>query len=171
VRSLELQARVKVQEQDYRDLPGRFDRISSIGMFEHVGRRRLGEYFVRIHNMLEPGGRFVNSGISRPQDVHDDPQTRFPRKRVFPGGELAHLSDVIREAEHASLSILDVRNLRRDYARTCRAWVANLKSNRDYAVALVGEEIYRTWLLYLAASACSFEKGESEVFSIVMTRQ
>ena len=170
VQSLRLQARVKVLEQDYRDLPGRFDRISSIGMFEHVGRRRLGKYFGRIHNMLEPGGRFVNSGISRPQDVHDDPQTRFLRKRVFPGGELAHLSDVIREAEHAGFSILDVRNLRCDYARTCRAWVANLKSNCNCAVALVGEELYRTWLLYLAASACSFEKGESEVFSIVMTR-
>jgi cyclopropane-fatty-acyl-phospholipid synthase len=170
-RSLALEDRIEVLEQDYRDLPGRYDRISSIGMFEHVGRRRLGEYFSRIHNMLEPGGRFVNSGISRPQDVHDDPQTRFLLQRVFPGGELAHLSDVIREAEHAGFSILDLRNLRRDYARTCREWVANLKSNRDRCVALVGEEIYRTWLLYLAASACSFEKGESEVFSIVMTRQ
>ena len=102
--------------------------------------------------------------------MHDDPRTRFLLQRVFPG-ELAHLSDVIREAEHAGFSILDLRNLRRDYARTCREWVANLKSNRDRCVALVGEEIYRTWLLYLAASACSFEKGESEVFSIVMTRQ
>jgi len=159
-----------VLEQDYRDLPGRFDRISSIGMFEHVGKRRLGEYFRRIHGMLEPGGRFINSGISRPQDVHDDPQTRFLLKRVFPGGELAHLSDLIREAERAGFSILDLRNLRADYARTCREWVANLKSNLDGCVALVGETIYRTWLLYLAASACSFEKGESEVFSIVMTR-
>ncbi|HVV44138.1 MAG TPA: cyclopropane-fatty-acyl-phospholipid synthase family protein [Bryobacteraceae bacterium] len=166
-----LHGRVEVLERDYRDLPGRFDRISSIGMFEHVGRRRLGEYFRRIHRMLAPGGRFVNSGISRPQDVHDDPQTRFLLRRVFPGGELAHLSDVIREAELAGFSILDLRNLRRDYARTCREWVANLKLNHDHSVALVGEEIYRTWLLYLAASACSFEKGESEVFSIVMTRQ
>jgi cyclopropane-fatty-acyl-phospholipid synthase len=169
--SLGLEDRIEILERDYRDLPGRFDRISSIGMFEHVGRRRLGEYFSRIHGMLEPGGRFVNSGISRPQDVHDDPQTRFLLQRVFPGGELAHLSDVIREAEHAGFSILDLRNLRRDYARTCREWVANLKSNRARCVALVGEEIYRTWLLYLAASACSFEKGESEVFSIVMTKQ
>jgi len=170
VQSRGLQARVEVLEQDYRDLPGRFDRISSIGMFEHVGKRRLGEYFRRIHGMLEPGGRFINSGISRPQDVHDDPQTRFLLKRVFPGGELAHLSDLIREAERAGFSILDLRNLRADYARTCREWVANLKSNLDGCVALVGETIYRTWLLYLAASACSFEKGESEVFSIVMTR-
>ena len=66
---------------------------------------------------------------------------------------------------------LDLRNLRRDYARTCREWVTNLKSNHDRSVALAGEQIYRTWLLYLAASACSFEKGEAEVFSIVMTRQ
>jgi cyclopropane-fatty-acyl-phospholipid synthase len=171
VRSLGLDRQVGVFEMDYRDLPGRFDRISSIGMFEHVGRHRLGEYFRRIHRMLEPGGRFLNSGISRPQDVHDDPQTRFLLRRVFPGGELAHLSDVIREAEHAGFSILDLRNLRLDYARTCREWVANLKSSRDRSISLVGEETWRTWLLYLAASACSFEKGESEVFSIVMTRQ
>jgi cyclopropane-fatty-acyl-phospholipid synthase len=171
VHSLGLDGRVEVLEQDYRNLAGRFARISSIGMFEHVGRRRLGEYFRRIHNLLEPGGRFVNSGVSRPQDVHDDPQTRFLLERVFPGGELAHLSDVIREAEHAGFSILDLRNLRRDYARTCREWVANLKANRERCEPLAGEEIYRTWLLYLAASACSFEKGESEVFSIVMTRQ
>jgi cyclopropane-fatty-acyl-phospholipid synthase len=131
VRSLGIESRVEVLEQDYRDLPGRFDCISSIGMFEHVGRRRLGEYFSRIHSLLEPGGRFVNSGISRPQDVHDDPQTRFLLNRVFPGGELAHLSDVIREAEHAGFSFLDLRNLRRDYARTCREWVVNLKSNYE----------------------------------------
>jgi len=168
--SLGIESRVEILEQDYRDLPGRFDRISSIGMFEHVGRRRLGDYFSRIHRLLEPGGRFVNSGISRPQPVHDDPQTRFLLKRVFPGGELAHLSDVIREAEHAGFSILDLRNLRRDYARTCLEWVANLRLNHERCVALVGEEIYRTWLLYLAASACSFETGESEVFSVVMTR-
>jgi cyclopropane-fatty-acyl-phospholipid synthase len=170
-RSRGLSGRMTVREMDYRDLTGRFDRAASIGMFEHVGRHRLRQYFRKIHDLLAPGGRFVNSGISRPQDGHDDSRTRFLLKRVFPGGELAHLSEVIRAAEHAGFSILDLRNPRDNYARTCREWVANLKRNCERATALVGEETYRTWLLYLAASAGSFEKGESEVFSIVMTRQ
>ena len=165
-RGLEKQARV--EEIDYRDISQRFEKIASIGMFEHVGRRRLGKYFQKIYSMLEDGGLFLNSGITRPQAVSDDPQTLFLLKRVFPGGELAHLSDVIRKAEGAGFRILKARNLAKHYARTCRIWVERLRGKKESCVSLVGKEKYRTWLLYLAASAASFEDGHTEAFSILM---
>lgn len=167
-RGLEQSARVF--ELDYRDLAGRFDKIASIGMFEHVGRHRLTKYFRKIHSLLEPGGLLLNSGIMRPEGVSDDPQTWFLLRRVFPGGELAHLSQVIRAAEKAGFVVVRIESLRKNYARTCQEWVARLRRNRDACIALVGEQIYRTWLLYLAASAISFEQGRTNVFSILLAR-
>jgi len=165
-----LRSHAAAWEVDYRDISGEFDKISSIGMFEHVGRRRLGNYFRKIHSLLKPGGRFLNSGITRPQPVHDDPQTWFLLKRVFPGGELAHLSDVVREAEGAGFGVVEIRSHRLDYARTCREWVERLRQNGDVCRNLVGDETYRTWLLYLSASALSFETGQTGVFSLLMTK-
>jgi cyclopropane-fatty-acyl-phospholipid synthase len=91
--------------------------------------------------------------------------------RVFPGGELAHLSSVIGEAERVGFRILEVQSLREYYARTCRTWVERLGRNRDACVALVGEQKYRTWLLYLAASAFSFEQCQTDAFSILMKKR
>ena len=157
-----------VEEMDYRDVSRHFDKISSIGMFEHVGRHRLDGYFRKIYSSLDKGGLFLNSGIVRPQSVGSGVQTWFLLRRVFPGGELAHLSDVVRAAEGAGFVIRKIQSLRADYARTCQEWVARLRRNRDLAVGLVGEETYRTWMLYLAASALNFESGQTDVFSIVM---
>ena len=165
-----LAGEVRVLEMDYREIGQPFDKIASIGMFEHVGRHRLGEYFHKIYRILEPGGRFLNSGICRPQGVGADPQTWFLLRNVFPGGELAHLSDVIREAERAGFCILDIRSVREDYARTCREWVARLRKSGNDCIRLVGERTYRTWLLYLAASAFSFESRQTEAFSLLMSK-
>jgi cyclopropane-fatty-acyl-phospholipid synthase len=106
----------------------------------------------------------------RPENVSDDPQTWFLLKRVFPGGELAHLADVVRAAESAGFEILNLENLRSDYARTCREWVSRLRQNEAVCVRLVGDETYRTWLLYLAASAANFDAGSTDVYSILMTK-
>lgn len=165
-----LEDAASIEELDYRDLSGRFDKIASVGMFEHVGRHRLGEYFRTIYSLLESGGRFFNSGIVRPQNVTDDAQTWFVLKRVFPGGELVHLSDVMRAAESAGLEILRVKSLRADYARTCREWVDRLRRNEDVCVPLVGEETYRTWLLYLAGSAANFDDNITSVYSVLMRK-
>jgi len=159
-----------VRELDYRDLSRRFDKIASVGMFEHVGRHRLGKYFRKIYSLLERHGLFLNSGIVRPENVTDDPQTWFLLRRVFPGGELAHLSEVIHAAEKAGFGIIKIESLRKDYARTCEEWVRRLRRNKDTCVGLVGKETFRTWLLYLAASAVNFEAGTTDVFSILMTR-
>ena len=159
-----------VREADYRELAQRFDKVASIGMFEHVGRHRLVQYFGKIYGLLEDGGLFLNSGITRPETVSDDPETWFLLRRVFPGGELAHLSEVVRAAETAGFRILRIVSQRKDYARTCEEWVSRLRRNRDVCVGLVGEKIYRTWLLYLAASAINFDCGRTDDFSILMSK-
>ena len=167
----DLEKHASVMELDYHDLSSHFQKIASIGMFEHVGRHRLLGYFRKIYDLLEHRGLFLNSGIVRPQTVSDDLQTWFLRKRVFPGGELAHLSDVIRAAERAGFAIVRIESLRRDYARTCEEWVHRLSRNKEICVGLVGDERYRTWLLYLAASALSFDAGTTDVFSILMSKK
>jgi cyclopropane-fatty-acyl-phospholipid synthase len=166
-----LQGRVLVDDIDYRDVPGRFDKIASVGMYEHVGRRRLVSYFRTMAGMLEPDGLFLNHGIARPQDTHDDGTTVFLRRYVFPGGELPNLSDIVRCAERAGFEVLDVENLRPHYVLTCSAWVANLLRNRDRCLALVDAATYRTWLLYLAAAAVSFERGQTELYQTLLAKR
>lgn len=170
IHSHRLEGFASVEEEDYRDVNRRFDKISSVGMYEHVGRHRISHYFRKVHDLLERGGLFLNSGIVRPEAVRSDPQTWFLLRRVFPGGELPHLSQVMRAAENAGFAIIRLESLRHAYARTCEQWVARLRRNRDTCIGLVGRETYRTWLLYLAASAVSFDAGSTDVFSILMSR-
>ena len=162
---------VAVKEMDFRDTTGRFDKIASVGMFEHVGRHRLRDYFRRVHNLVEPEGLFLNQGIVRPEFVTDDAQTLFLQRRVFPGGELAYLSDVIRAAELAGFEILDMEDLRPHYALTCRAWVEGLRRNAAACLDAVERETYRTWLLYLAGSAANFEDGLTSVCQLLLAKR
>ena len=166
-----LQGRVLVEDLDYRNVPGRFDRIASVGMYEHVGRRRLESYFRALARLLEPDGLLLNHGIARPQDMHDDGSTVFLHRYVFPGGELPNLSDIVRSAERGGFEVLDVENLRPHYAMTCTAWVANLTAHRDACLALVDAATYRTWLLYLAAAAVSFERGQTELYQTLLAKR
>jgi cyclopropane-fatty-acyl-phospholipid synthase len=152
-----LQKRVFVSLCDYRDIGGPFDKIASVGMFEHVGRSRLAGYFAKTFQLLTPGGFFLNRGVVRPPGIGDGPETLFIQNNVFPGGELVHLDDVVREGERAGFDVVGVRDLREQYALTCRAWVKNLQRNSVTCGDLVGDCTYRTWLLYLAASAVGFE--------------
>jgi len=154
-----LTRQVTIQLRDYRDLEGRFDKIASVGMFEHVGRKRLRAYFAKVYSLLEPGGLFLNRGIVRPEGVSDGPDTLFIQKYVFPGGSLVHLKDVVREGERVGFTVTGMEDLRLHYALTCRAWVDNLERNSEPCKALVGERTYRIWLIYLAASAIGFEQG------------
>ncbi|MGB6877335.1 MAG: cyclopropane-fatty-acyl-phospholipid synthase family protein [Candidatus Acidiferrales bacterium] len=160
--------KVTVELSDYRDMGGSYDKIASVGMFEHVGRRRLQKYFATLNRLLRPGGLVLNHGITRPESVHDGPETLFVRRKVFPGGELAHLSDVIRFAERAGFEVLDVENLRPHYALTCRAWVQRLQENMTQCLRQVDQSAYRTWLLALAASAATFEDGRLNVNQLLL---
>ncbi len=155
----QLSQNVLVELADYREMQGSFDKIASVGMFEHVGRRRLTNYFQTLKRLLKPGGLLLNHGITRPEGVHDGPETLFVRRKVFPGGELARLSEVIRAAERAGFEVLDVENLRPHYGLTCRAWVHRLQENVTHCLRQVEQSVYRTWLLVLAGSAVQFESG------------
>jgi cyclopropane-fatty-acyl-phospholipid synthase len=155
---------------DYRDMNGTYDKIASAGMFEHVGKARLAGYFRKIYSLLRPGGLFLNRAVVRPQGVNDGPDTLFLRRSVFPGGELVHLDDILREAKRAGFENIEMRDLHTHYALTCKAWVNNLQRNKDRCRALVGDRTYRTWLLYLAGSAASFEEGRTNAAQVVFRK-
>jgi cyclopropane-fatty-acyl-phospholipid synthase len=166
-----LGGRVTVELSDYRDMRGTYDKIASVGMFEHVGRRRLPRYFAALDRLLRPGGLLLNHGITRPERIHDGPETLFVRRKVFPGGELARLSEVVRFAERAGFELLDVENLRPHYALTCRAWVRSLQENAARCLHQVEPCVYRTWLLALAASAAAFEEGRLNLDQVLLYKR
>ncbi|HWB82772.1 MAG TPA: cyclopropane-fatty-acyl-phospholipid synthase family protein [Bryobacteraceae bacterium] len=171
VREEHLDGCVHILEQDYRDLTGSYDKIASVGMFEHVGRRRAPVYFRKMAQLLSPGGLFLNHAIARAQGVGDDAASLFVRRRIFPGGELIHLYEVIREAENAGFEVLDVENLRPHYARTCRMWEERLTANREAALRLVDEATYRAWRIWLAASSLGFEEGFNSIYQVLMAKR
>ncbi len=166
-----LNRRARVELADYRDLHGRFDKMSSIGMVEHVGLRRLDGYFARIHSVLAPDGVFLNHGIARPETVEPGPGWVFLQRRVFPGGDLPRLSQIVLKAEKAGFEVLDVENLRPHYARTCRLWVERLLSHEELCTELVGAATFRTWVLYLAVSSLNFEAGLTDVFQVLLMKR
>jgi cyclopropane-fatty-acyl-phospholipid synthase len=163
--------RIQVLESDFQQVRGRFDKIASVGMFEHVGRRRLRSYFDHVAGLLIDDGLFLNHAIARPQTVTDGPETLFLQRKVFPGGDLLHLSDVTRSAEEAGFELRDVENLRPHYALTCRAWVGRLQAAAEDCMRLVSREVYRTWLLYLAACAVSFEEGGTDIYQALFAKR
>jgi cyclopropane-fatty-acyl-phospholipid synthase len=159
-----LAGRVRVELRDYADLPEGtlYDKIASIGMFEHVGVRRYPAYFGKIYRLLKPGGFVLNHGITH--NVMDAGSLGsgigdFVEEYVFPGGELAHVHTVIAGMAREGLELVDAEALREHYARTLWHWVDGLEANADAARAAVGEEKFRVWRVYLAGSAHGFERG------------
>ena len=151
--------RVEIRLQDYRELGSeRFDAISSIGMSEHVGRSQLARYFEILHDALEPKGRLLNHAISSVGSSRIR-RTSFIGRYVFPDGELIDVGDTVLAMERAGFEVRDVESLREHYARTLRAWVANLEANWDDAVRLAGLARARIWRLYMAGSAVGFTDG------------
>jgi cyclopropane-fatty-acyl-phospholipid synthase len=167
----ELSGRAQVLECDYRNLEGRYDKIASVGMFEHVGRRRAREYFAKLADMLTPNGLLLNHAIARAEGVGEDASSLFVRRNIFPGGQLIHLWETIRAAEEAGFEVLDIENLRPHYALTCRRWEERLTANRDAGLRLVDEPTYRAWRIWLAASALSFEDGISSIYQVLMGKR
>jgi cyclopropane-fatty-acyl-phospholipid synthase len=150
---------VEIRLQDYRDVSGEpFDAISSIGMFEHVGKRRMAEYFSTLRALLAPRGRLLNHAISSVGGSRISSRS-FIYRYVFPDGELIDVGEVALAMEAAGFEVRDVESLREHYALTLRQWVANLQREWGRAVELVGEGRARVWLLYMAASAIGFEDG------------
>ena len=176
-----LRGRVSVELTDYRDLgPEAFDKIVSVGMFEHVGRSHLPLYFSEAYRLLKPGGLFLNHGISR-RDANDSAsegfvakrlvgQGRFSQRYIFPDGELVPVSEAALLAEAAGFEVRDVENLREHYALTLRHWVRRLADHRAEAIKAAGEVTYRTWRLYMSASAYGFESGNLNVNQTLLAK-
>jgi len=164
IRAAGLQERCEVRIQDYREVPGegQFDKIASIGMFEHVGLKNLPVYFGAIRRLLADGGIVLNHGLTSV-----DPDSRavgmgggeFIEKYVFPHGELPHLSLVIREMGAAGLEVMDSETLRLHYAKTLHQWSDRLEANLEKARAFAGDKRLRIWRTYLAGCAHAFERG------------
>lgn len=157
---------------DYRDLArdGRsFDKISSVGMFEHVGLRNLGLYFGIASRLLRPGGFMLNHGIARASAAPVRPDS-FISRYVFPDGRLVTLPQALEAAERQGLEVRDVENLREHYELTLRCWVAGLRANADALLRLVPRTTYRIWLLYMAGSAAAFRRGNIAVYQVLLSR-
>jgi len=155
--------------QDYREQQGRYDRIVSVGMFEHVGRRHYGEFFDKLRDLLSDDGVCLLHSIGR----SDPPggSNPFIRKYIFPGGELPALSEVLAAIERSGLFVTDVEILRLHYAETLKLWHERFQANRREIAELYDERFCRMWELYLKASETSFRHQAQMVFQIQLTKR
>jgi cyclopropane-fatty-acyl-phospholipid synthase len=165
--------RCLVEYRDWRDMPAgaRYEKIAAIGVIEHVGIKNYPAFFGRVRTMLEDGGLYLNHGIHHEFHWKRTSQTEFLLRYVFPNGDLSGFTETVTEMERASWEVLDAENLRLHYARTCRHWVERLRARADEARAIVGERIYRTWLLYLTCSAVAFEHGSIGLYQVLVRKQ
>lgn len=165
--------RVDIRLQDYRDVDEKFDRVVSVGMFEHVGLRNLRDYFARTRELLADGGICLNHGItSTDPDSAESPfgGGEFIDRYVFPHGELPHVGFLLQEMAAAGLEATDVENLRRHYALTARHWSRRFERNGARLREMVGEKRYRIWRAYLAGCAYGFEQDWIALHQVVAVK-
>ena len=163
-----LEDRVSVELQDYRDLKGVYDKVASVGMFEHVGLKNLPVYFSTVNRLLKPHGLFLNHGITHDSEGWQKSlSTEFINRYVFPDGQLDNISNVQHAMEAARFEIADVEALRPHYALTLRHWVERLERNHARALQYVNEATYRVWRLYMAACALQFEAGDIGIYQVL----
>ena len=165
-----LQDLVEIRLQDYRDISGRFDRITSVGMFEHVGAENLPLYFSRMRDLLADDGLAMNHGITS-TDPNDGETAygagEFIGKYVFPHGELHHVGTVLKTMQQGGLEALDVENLRRHYERTCGIWADNFEANAQEIRKLTDDKRFRIWRVYLAGCSYAFRQDWISLYQIV----
>jgi cyclopropane-fatty-acyl-phospholipid synthase len=161
--------RVKFELIDYRDVSGRFDRIASVGMFEHVGQPFYRSYFRRVREMLADDGVALIHTMAR----LGGPGTtdRFMQKYIFPGGYLPALSEIVAASEPEKLIMADCETWRLHYVHTIRHWYERYTANRDRIVAMYDERFYRLWQFYLAASLTLFRDAAMGVYQLQYVRR
>jgi cyclopropane-fatty-acyl-phospholipid synthase len=181
-----LQDRCRVEVLDYRDLPSGslYDKVSSVGMAEHVGRSQIPTYFNTAYRLTREGGLFLNHCIvdngAAPRATLRQPmrwtsdrlwrRSEFIDRYVFPDFNLLPAGELITEGEKAGFEIRDIENLRDHYAKTCRHWVRRLESRHGDAVAQVGEFRYRVWRLYMAAGAHQHASGSNGIVQMLFAK-
>jgi cyclopropane-fatty-acyl-phospholipid synthase len=165
-----------VELRDYTLVEGTYDKISSVGMFEHVGIANLPTYCRKVADLLRDRGIFLNHGITRKAkaDKRDfnkiTPEKRLILKYIFPGSELDHVGHVQECMEAGGFEIADVEGWRWHYGLTSRYWCERLSARQEEAIALVGRERYRMWVAYLAAVSFNFADGPLRLYQIVATK-
>jgi cyclopropane-fatty-acyl-phospholipid synthase len=182
IRELGLTNLVQIEVCDYRDFPPdvQFDKIVSVGMVEHVGRRNIARYFAKAARLLKPGGVFLCHGIietRRPRrpllawlEALTWRKSSFLQHYVFPGGEVLPVSDLLYAAQRAGLEARDLENLREHYALTTRRWRERLEAKQTEVMRLVGETTYRVYRLYLGAIARTFTTGRNGVTQMLLSK-
>jgi cyclopropane-fatty-acyl-phospholipid synthase len=166
--------RVSVELRDYRDLPPQalYDKVASVGMFEHVGLKNLPVYFSTVHRLLKPHGLFLNHGITHDSEGWQKSlATEFINRYVFPDGQLDNISNIQHVMERARFEVVDVEALRPHYALTLRHWVSRLECNYARALQFVYEATYRVWRLYMAACALEFEAGGVGIYQVLASKR
>jgi cyclopropane-fatty-acyl-phospholipid synthase len=172
IRNAGLTGRCRVEVRDYREIddPGGFDKVVSVGMFEHVGEALLPEYFRRAYRLLRPGGVFLNHGIARNIGVPARRGPSFVSRYVFPDGELVPISTTVRVAESGGFEVRDVESLREHYALTLRHWVRRLEASAEEARRITDETTYRVWRLYMSGSAHGFTRGGLNIYQTLLSK-
>ncbi|MBB5703513.1 cyclopropane-fatty-acyl-phospholipid synthase [Ochrobactrum daejeonense] len=177
IKAAGLEDRITIHVKSYTELDEQFDKISSIGMFEHVGIANYDTYFSTVNKLLKPGGLYLHHAITRRMKRD---KKAFKRKSaehlalvkyIFPGGELDHLGMTVGNLEGHGFEVHDVENLREHYGRTCRLWAERLHANFEKAIAEVGYRKARLWLLYLSGCALAFERGTVQINQTLASRR
>ena len=177
VERLGLQDKVSIVLQDYTQMDGEFDKISSIGMFEQVGIVNHADYFQSVHRLLRPGGLYLHHSIHRHAKKDDrkfnnlKPEYRALIRYIFPGGELDHLGMSVANLERYGFEVHDVENWREHYQRTCRLWAERIENKWEEAVKAVGSEKARMWLLYLSGCSLAFERNAVGICQTLASRR
>lgn len=171
-----LEGQITIELKDYRDLEGQYDKISSIGMYEHLGIPQLPEYLNKVRSLLKPDGIFLNHGITRKgktkrKRLRARPEKRSIQKYIFPGGDLDSLGNTILNMEASGFEVQDVEGWRMHYQLTTKRWCERLTENREKAIELVGEETYRIWVAYLAGVSLCFLRGTMRLYQTVATNK
>jgi cyclopropane-fatty-acyl-phospholipid synthase len=178
VKRLGLEKQVTFELIDYSNVTGTYDKIASIGMYEHIGLKNIPAYMKKVRSLLSEDGLFLNHAISRraPKDskawlkARMRPEKKAIAKYIFPGGELDDIGHSIVAMERAGFEVHDVEGWRLHYARTCKLWCERLTANREQAIKYVGEEKYRIWVAYLAGVSLSFSRGTLRLFQTLASK-
>lgn len=176
IRQAGLAEQCQVEVRDYRDMtkPNSddklFDKMVSVGMFEHVGEALLTTYFKQAWSLLRPGGVFLNHGIASNALAGLERGPTFVTKYVFPDGELVPISTTVRAAEMNGFEVRDIESLREHYTLTLRHWVRRLEAHADEARELADDVTYRIWRLYMAGSAYRFRVGQINLYQVLLVK-
>ncbi|HWK38321.1 MAG TPA: cyclopropane-fatty-acyl-phospholipid synthase family protein [Hyphomicrobium sp.] len=176
IKRLGLEDRVTVELKDYSMMSGEFDKIASIGMYEHIGLKNIPAYMRKMQSLLAQEGLFLNHAISRRAPKEGwfkrrmRPEQKAIAKYIFPGGELDDIGRSAVAMERAGFEVLDVEAWRLHYARTCKLWCERLTANREEALKHVSEEKYRIWVAYLAGVSLAFSRGTLRIYQTLVSK-